>query len=281
MLGDLVYGYRQLLHQARRGQSSWLPPTGMQTGHLSKLSLARPVMCTGPSSWISWHAWGPVPGTQRGNAARPVGCMMRRHPACLKQSGTAMAWRPSAVRLTTAGTLRTRTSCPARACKRKPMPTAWFMRPTTMSCLQGTQMAVSTLASGLDLVGKCIPIGRSGLPCLTCTLKSCGGRWHSRRAAAPVSFTRPACLPTYLRYGHLQHRRIWDAWPATAVAFSHAPRRLFWEWQVHVDHSTSGTVLSGHNQGTGSRPGILQSYAAGLQGTDQASPLPCGAAGWG
>ena len=34
----------------------------------------------------------PVLGTWHDNAARPVGCIMRRHPACSKQSGTAMAW---------------------------------------------------------------------------------------------------------------------------------------------------------------------------------------------
>ena len=59
-----------------------------------------------------------------GNAVRPVGCMMRRHWACSKQSGMAMAWWPLAVRITTAGILRAKTSCSARACRRKPMPTA-------------------------------------------------------------------------------------------------------------------------------------------------------------
>ena len=161
-------------------------------------SLARPVMRTGPSSWTSWQAWAPVLGTLRGNAARPVGCKMRRCPACSKQSGMAMAWWPSAVRLTTAGTLRARTSCPARACRRKPMPSAWLMRLTAVSCLQGSRAVVSTAASGSDSVCKCIPIGRSGLPCLMCTLKACRGRWRPHRAAAPVNHTRPACLPAYL-----------------------------------------------------------------------------------
>ena len=152
------------------------------------------------------------------------------------------------------------------------MPTAWLMRPKAVSCLQGAGTAVSTAASGPDPVGKCIPIGRSGLPCLMCTLK---GMWWMMASAQSHCTCEPhtACLPTYLRYGHLQHswcRRIWDAQPVTAVAFSHAPHRLFWEWQVHADHSTSGTVLWG--------PGLLLSYAAGLQGTGQASPLPCGAA---
>ena len=40
------------------------------------------------------------------------------------------------------------------------------------------------------------------------------------------------------------YRQIWDARPATAVALSHAPRRLFREWQVHADHSTGGTVMT-------------------------------------
>ena len=160
-------------------------------------SLARPVMRTGPSSWTSWHDWAPVLGTRRGNAARPVGCTMRRRPACSKQSGTAMAWWPSAVRLTTAGTLRARTSCPARACRRKLMPTAWLMRPTAVSCLQGSRTVVSTAASGSDSVGKCIPIGRSGLPCLMCTLKGVlrtTASIQSRCTCEPHT----ACLPAYL-----------------------------------------------------------------------------------
>ena len=160
-------------------------------------SLARPVMRTGPSSWTSWHTWAPVLGTLRGNAARPVGCTMRRGPACSKQSGTAMAWWPSAVRLITAGTLRARTRCPARACRRKPMPTAWLMRLTAVSCLQGSRVVMSTAASGLDSVGKCIPIGRSGLPCLTCTLKGLSRPTAStqiRCTCEPHSACLPACL---------------------------------------------------------------------------------------
>ena len=60
----------------------------------------------------------------------------------------------------------------------------------------GLSAVVSTGASGSDPVGKCIPIGRRGLPCLTCTLK---GVWRTtHRAAAPASHTRPACLPACL-----------------------------------------------------------------------------------
>ena len=53
------------------------------------------------------------------------------------------------------------------------------------------------LASGADLVGKCIPIGRSGLPCLMCTLKGVSrpmASTQSRCTCEPHS----ACLPAYL-----------------------------------------------------------------------------------
>ena len=61
---------------------SWQPYRSSATSTSKQSCLVRPVMCTGPSSWTSWHVWGPVPGTQHCNAARPVGCMMRRHRAC-------------------------------------------------------------------------------------------------------------------------------------------------------------------------------------------------------
>ena len=169
-------------------------------------SLARPVMHTVLSSWTSWHASASVLGTRRSNVARPVGCMMRRCPACSKQSAMAMAWWPSAVRLTTAGTVRARTSCPARACRRKPMPTAWLMRPTAVSCLQGSRAVVSTAASGLDSVGKCIPIGRSGLPCLTGTLKGVLQTTASTQSRWTCEL-HTACLFTNPWYGHLPHSR--------------------------------------------------------------------------
>ena len=138
---------------------------------------------------------------------------------------------------------------PVRACRRKPKPTAWHLRPTTVSCLQGSPAVVSTVASGLDQVGKCIPIGRRGLPSLPCTLK---GVWwttastQSRCTCEPHTACLPACLLTNRWYGHLRHHRcwrIWYAWPATAVAFSHVPCWLLLEWQVHAEYSTSGTVL--------------------------------------
>ena len=84
-------------------------------------SQARPVMCIGPSSWTSWHFWGPVPGTRINNVPRHIGCMIKRHQACLRQTGAVMARCPFAVCLSSAGTLRDRTSCPARACGRRPM----------------------------------------------------------------------------------------------------------------------------------------------------------------
>ena len=48
---------------------------------LMRGSPARPVMCTGPSSWTSQHAWGPVPGIHRSNVVRPIDYMMKRHQA--------------------------------------------------------------------------------------------------------------------------------------------------------------------------------------------------------
>ena len=50
--------------------------------------------------------WGPVPGTQCGNVARPVGCLMKRHQACSRQSGAMMARWLFVVRATSAGMIR-------------------------------------------------------------------------------------------------------------------------------------------------------------------------------
>ena len=63
----------------------------------------------------------------------------------------------------------------------------------------GLSVVVSTTASGSDPVGKCIPIGRHGLPCLTFTLK---GVWQttvstqSRCTCEPHTACLPACLLT-------------------------------------------------------------------------------------
>ena len=69
-----------------------------------------------------------------------------------------------------------------------------------MSCLQGARTVVSTAASGLDPGGMCIPIGRSRLPCLTCTLK---GMWrtmtstHTHTQSCCTCEPHTACLLTY------------------------------------------------------------------------------------
>ena len=104
-------------------------------------SLARPVMHTGPSSWTSWYNWGPVPGTQHGNVAKLIGCMMKRHPTCSRWSGVVMSWWPFVARPSTARTLRAGTNCPARACRRMPMPMLWCMRPISMSWPRGARAA--------------------------------------------------------------------------------------------------------------------------------------------
>ena len=92
---------------------------------------------------------------------------------------------------------------------------------------------------------------------------------HSLPAYLPVIWPPPAPpMPANMRRMTCDCSGLFAcSWPAVS--------------EVHADHSTSDTVLSGHYQDTRSHPGLLQSYAAGLQGTGQASPLPCGAAGRG
>ena len=75
---------------------------------------------------------GPVLDTCISNVVRPSGWIMERRQACLGQSRVAMAWWPFAVRPTTAGTLMVGTDCPARACRRWPMQTAWPTKPIIM-----------------------------------------------------------------------------------------------------------------------------------------------------
>ena len=67
---------------------------------------------------------GPVLNAWISNVVRPSGWITERRQACLGRSRVAMAWWPFAVRPTTAGTLMVGTNCPARACRRWPMPTA-------------------------------------------------------------------------------------------------------------------------------------------------------------
>ena len=77
----------------------------------------------------------------------------------------------------------------------------------------GLPVVVSTTAAGLDPVGKSIPTGRCGLPCLTGTLKE--GLWQTKVSTQssctcePHTTCLPACLLTYLRYGHLWHHLCW------------------------------------------------------------------------
>ena len=61
----------------------------------------------------------------------------------------------------------------------------------------GSLAVVSTTASGSDSMGKCIPIGRSGPPCLTCTLK---GVWQTMASTQSRCTCEPhtACLPAWL-----------------------------------------------------------------------------------
>ena len=75
---------------------------------------------------------GPVLDTWISNVVRPSSWIMERRQACLGQSRVAMALWPFAVRPTIAGTLMVGTNCPARACRRWPMPTAWPTKPIIM-----------------------------------------------------------------------------------------------------------------------------------------------------
>ena len=128
--------------------------SGMSTSKQS--CLARPVMCTRPSSWTSWHTWGPVPGTQCGNAAKPFQVYNEKTPGLFRTNwdGDGMVtlssktsyYRDSQGKLSSKGLQK----------KANTDSLTYHLQ----SCLQGTWMAVSTTASRPDPVGKCIPIGR-------------------------------------------------------------------------------------------------------------------------
>ena len=123
----------------------------------------------------------PMAGTWGGNVARPVGSMMKKHWACIRQSGAVTVWWPFAVKPTTAGTMRARTTCPARACRRTPV--LWLTRPIAVSWPQDTRPMVSTAASGPGLAATCTRSGRSCLSCPMCTLK---GAWRMMASTQPL-----------------------------------------------------------------------------------------------
>ena len=210
-------------------------------------SPGRPVMCTGPSSWTSWHTWGPAPSTQRGNVARPVGCMMKRHRACSRQNGALMARWFFVVRPTTAGMVMT--SYPTRVCRRTPIVTLWLIRPIAVSWPWGAGAAAWIAALGwgpADTYTPHLTVGADHP--VQCGVADDGVNIEPLHLWG----MQTACLLTCRWEDHLHHhrrcfsrwRRIWDVWPTAAVALLHATRRLFRQQQVHIDHAAGVAVFS-------------------------------------
>ena len=192
-------------------------------------SLAKHMMCTGPSSWSSWHAWGPMPGIQK-----------KKQKKANANSLTYEAYR----RVLSTGRSDGGVNRGIRAGPGRQVYNFWQER---------------TALSYVHLKRR---VADDGIHTEPLHLWAA----HSLPAYLPAIWPPPAPpMPTNMRCMTCDCSGLFAcSLPA-----------------VHVDHSTSGTVLSGHDQDTCSRPGLLQSYAAGLQGTGQASPLPCGAAVWG
>ena len=143
----------------------------------------------------------PVLDTRHDNAARPVGCMMRRHLACSKTEwdGDGMVALSSKTYYCRASQGQDKLS--SKGLQKKANADSPTYEAYRRVLSTGLSVVVSTAASGSDPVGKCIPIGRRGLPCLTCTSK---GVWQttvstqSRCTCEPHTACLPACLPACL-----------------------------------------------------------------------------------